>query len=31
MTPFEWVTTLISVTTLVVHAIGVLKDKRQEK
>jgi hypothetical protein len=31
MTPFEWITTLVSVTALVVQAIGVLKDKRQEK
>jgi hypothetical protein len=31
MTPFEWITTLVSVTALVVQVIGVLKEKRQEK
>jgi hypothetical protein len=29
MTPFEWITTLVSITALVVQATGVLRDKRQ--
>jgi hypothetical protein len=31
MTPFEWITTLISVTALVVQTVGMLKERKQEK
>ncbi len=31
MTPFEWITTLISIAALVVQTIELLKGKRQEK
>ena len=31
MTLFEWVTTLVSVATLVVQTLGILKEKKQDK